>query len=64
MSEPKSAKTAALELVERLDEDVTFEDILYELHVLQKIEKGRTDAASGRTVEHDEVKNRLDQWLK
>lgn len=64
MSDSKSAKAAALELLERLEEDVTFEDILYELHVLQKIEQGRSDAESDRTVEHGEVKNRLDQWLK
>jgi predicted transcriptional regulator len=64
MPDSKSAKTAALELLERLEEDVTFDDILYELHVLQKIEEGRSDVEAGQTVDHDEVKNRLDQWLK
>ena len=58
-----SARNTTLELVERLDEDVTFEDIMYELHVLQKIERGRRDAEEGRTVPHDEVEQRLDQWL-
>lgn len=63
MSDPKSAKKATLELVERLEEDVTFEDIMYELYVLQKIERGRRDAEGGRTVSHEEAKERLDQWL-
>jgi len=37
---------------------------VYELHVLQKIERGLRDAEEGRTVSHDEVKDRLGQWLK
>lgn len=63
MSDPVSAKKATLELVGRLEDDVTFEDIMYELHVLRKIERGRDDAAEGRTVPHDQAKERLDQWL-
>lgn len=59
-----SARETTLELVRRLDEDVTFEDIMYELHVLQKIERGQHDAEEGRTVSHDEVEQRLDKWLK
>jgi len=63
MSTSPSAKEATLELIERLEDDVTFEDIMYELHVLKKIERGQKDAEEGRTVPHDEVKERLDQWL-
>ena len=64
MPDAQSAKEVVLELVERLDEDVTFEDIIYELHALQKIERGLRDAEAGRTVSHDETKDRLGQWLK
>ena len=58
-----SAKKATLKLVKRLADDVTFEDIMYELHVLKKIERGQKDAEGGRTLTHDETKERLDQWL-
>ena len=58
-----SAKKATLKLVKRLADDVTFEDIMYELHVLKKIERGQKDAEEGRTLTHDETKERLDQWL-
>lgn len=64
MPENKSAKKTTLQLVERLDEDVTYEDIMYELYALQKIERGLRDAEEGRTVPHDEVKDHLSQWLK
>jgi len=64
MPEIRSAKQATLDLVERLDDDVSFEDILHEVHVLQKIERGLRDADSGRVTPHDQVKDRLSQWLK
>lgn len=63
MSEPKSAKEITLELVEKLDDDVTFEEIMYELHVLQKINRGRRDAQEGQVIPHEEVQDRLSQWL-
>ncbi|MEM1040994.1 MAG: hypothetical protein AAGI91_00030 [Bacteroidota bacterium] len=58
-----SDKQASLRLIERLDEDVTFEDILYELYFLQKVERGLADVRAGRTVPHDEVREEFEQWL-
>ena len=55
-----AANTVTLEL----DDDVTFEDIMYELHVLQKIERGLDDAEQGRVTPHADVDNRLSEWLK
>lgn len=59
-----SPKQAALQLVERLDDDVTFEDIIYELYVLEKIQRGMKDADEGRVISHEDVKQRLGRWLK
>lgn len=59
-----SAKQATLRLVERLDDDVSFEDIIYELYVLEKIQRGMKDAEEGRVVSHEEAKERLGRWLK
>ncbi len=59
-----SAKQAALQLVERLDDDVSFEDIIYELYMLEKIQRGMKDAEEGRVVSHEEAKQRLSRWLK
>lgn len=58
-----SAKQASLRLIERLDEDVSFEDILYELYFLRKVERGRRDVEEGRTVSHDQVKEEFEEWL-
>ena len=64
MSPPTSAKEATQKLLDRLDDDVTFEDIMYELHVLQKINRGLQDTDEGRVTSHEDVKDRLSQWLK
>ncbi len=59
-----SAKQAALQLVERLDDDVSFEDIIYELYMLEKIQRGMKDAEEGCVVSHEEAMQRLGRWLK
>jgi predicted transcriptional regulator len=64
MSVLPSAKQATLDLVERLEDDVSFEDIIYELYVLEKIQRGMKDAEEGRVVSHAEAKQRLSRWLK
>lgn len=45
-------------------DDVTFEDIIYELYVLEKIQRGMKDAEEGRVVSHEEARQRLSRWLK
>ena len=64
MSVLPSAKQATLDLVERLEDDVSFEDIIYELYVLEKIQRGMKDAEEGRVVSHEEAQQRLSRWLK
>jgi hypothetical protein len=64
MSVLPSAKQATLDLVGRLDDDVSFEDIIYELYVLEKIQRGMKDAEEGRVVSHEDAKERLSRWLK
>lgn len=51
----KSIKESALELIEELREDCTWEDVMYCLRVRQKIEAGIRDLEEGRTVSHDDV---------
>ena len=41
-----------------------FEEIIYELYVLEKIRRGMKDAEEGHVVSHEEAKERLGRWLK
>ena len=58
-----SPKQAALRLVDRLADDASFEDIRYELYVVQQVERGLRDVEAGRTVSHEEARAHLGRWL-
>ena len=47
------AKATVRELLERLPDDCSLDDILYHLYVVHKIELGLSDAASNNTVPHE-----------
>lgn len=51
-----SAKDSAREIIDHLPEQATWDDIMYELYVKQKIEEGLADIEAGRTVPHEQVK--------
>jgi predicted transcriptional regulator len=48
-------KEAVRDLLDRLPDDCTLEDVLYHLYVLQAIDRGQADAEAGRTVTHEQV---------
>lgn len=54
-----SAKEAARKIIDHLPEQATWDDIMYELYVKQKMEEGLADIEAGRTVPHDEIKAEL-----
>lgn len=54
-----SAKQAARELIEQLPESVSWDDLMYELYVKQKIEEGLKELDEGRGIPHEEVKRGL-----
>jgi predicted transcriptional regulator len=64
MSETIFAHQATQQLIEQLDENVSYKDIMYEVYVLQKIERGLRDVEEGRVVSHEEVRRKLSQKLK
>ena len=54
-----NAKDAARQIIEHLPDQATWDDIMYELYVKQKIEAGLQAADEDRTVPHEEAKRRL-----
>ncbi len=60
-----STKEAVLDLVRKLPDDCSLDDIQYHLYVLQTIERGRAEVAQGKIVSHEQVKQELrTKWLK
>jgi hypothetical protein len=54
--ETTSVKEEARRLVDRLDDDATWEDLMYEIYVRQAIERGLADSDAGRTVSVEQIK--------
>jgi predicted transcriptional regulator len=60
----QTAKQQVSEVLKRLPEDCSLEDIQYHLYVLQKIERGLKDTKEGRIYTQEEVEKLLAKWLE
>jgi predicted transcriptional regulator len=59
----QTAKQEVRELLNRLPDDCSLEDIQYHLYVLQKIERGLKDIEEGRVYTQEEVEKMMSKWL-
>lgn len=58
-------KDEVIELIRKLPDDATLEDIQYHLFVKQKLEIAENQIKEGKTSPHDEVMERLrEKWFK
>ena len=54
-----TVKEEARQVIERLPEHATWDDLMYELYVRQKIAAGIKAADEGRVVSHEEVRKKF-----
>jgi predicted transcriptional regulator len=54
-----TAKKSARDLIDQMPEEASWDDIMYELYVKQKIESGIQDVSEGRVAAHEDIKARL-----
>jgi len=59
----ESAKEEAIQLIRRLPDDTTLEDIQYHLYVQQKVRRGMQDVEEGRVYTQKEVEKRMKRWV-
>ena len=59
----QTAKEAVENLLRRLPDDSTLEDIQYHLYVLEKVRRGISVAEAGGTISQEEAEQRLNQWI-
>jgi predicted transcriptional regulator len=52
-------KEEARQVIERLPDHATWDDLIYELYVRQKIAAGLQAADEGRLVSHEEVRKKF-----
>ncbi len=55
----RTVKEEARNLIDKLPEQATWDDVMYEFYIKKKIEIGLKAAEEGRVVSHKEVKKRF-----
>ena len=59
-----NVKNQVRELLERLPDNCSVEDVQYELYVLEKIRRGEESLREEGGISHDDVKRRVASWPK
>jgi predicted transcriptional regulator len=54
-------KEEAKKLLDQLPDEISWDDIMYEMYVRNKIDKGIQAADEGKLVSHEEIKKRFSQ---
>ena len=54
-----SVKESARDVIERLRDDATWDDLMYELYVKQRIDRGIADVEAQRVIPHERVRAEL-----
>lgn len=58
-----TVKEQILKLADSLPDDATWDQVMYELYVRQKIAEGERAVTEGRVVPHDEMEKRFSEVL-
>ncbi|MAY34687.1 MAG: hypothetical protein CMN84_01170 [Spongiibacteraceae bacterium] len=58
----QSPKQDALEAIQQLPDSVDFDEIVYRLYVLSKINQGMKDVEEGRGISQEELAREIEQW--
>ena len=60
----ETVKQEVSNLLTRLPDDCSLEDVQYHLYVLQKIRAGEEAVGAGKVIPHDKVMRELAEWLE
>ncbi len=58
----ETLKQDAIQAISRLPESATIDDIMYELYVIDKVNKGREAARRGESVSIEDLKKEMQSW--
>ncbi|MGD9156535.1 MAG: hypothetical protein PVG90_13705 [Bacillota bacterium] len=53
------AKDEAKRIIDNLPEEATWDDLMYQLYVKEKIDKSLAEVDQGKTIPHEEVRKRI-----
>ena len=60
----KTAKEEVRDLLDKIPDNASLDDIQYHIYVRQKIERGLQDVKKGRLISQEEAERRMSKWLR
>ena len=57
-------KDAAHAIIDELPDDVSFQELVYQLAFRAHVEEGLADGEAGRTVPHEEIEREFAEWRR
>lgn len=58
----QTIKEEAIRIISNLPDDVSIDDIMYKLYVVEKVRKGKKDISSGKYISSDDLRQEVDKW--
>jgi len=58
----QTLKQEALESIKHLPDDADIDEIMYRLHVINKLRKSRKAIEQGQVVAHEDLQREIEQW--
>ncbi|QUH28757.1 hypothetical protein [Vallitalea guaymasensis] len=55
-------KKEVINIITKLPDDVSIDDIMYKLYVLDKVKKGQEDIKNGNFITNDELREEIETW--
>ncbi len=59
-----TVKEQVLEVIARMPDDSTVDDIGYELYVIESVQKGLDELDRGDYLTHEQAREQLRKWVK
>jgi len=57
-------RTLLIQTLEKLPENLTIDQVIDQVILLEKVQKGLDDSANGRVNTKEQVKEKLSKWFK
>jgi hypothetical protein len=59
-----TTKKEVIAIIKKMPDDASLDDIMAELYFRFKVDTGVKELDDGKGIPHDEVKGRVEKWLK
>lgn len=58
----QTIKEEAIRIISNLPDDVSMDDIMYKLYVMDKIKNGQKDIKNGNYLSSDDLRKEINRW--